>query len=132
MLRWNRKLAATVGEVEQFCQALRRELSGQWLKADVSAAELVFREVLANAIEHGGKFDPEQTIAVDLAVDDGRLSARVSDPGAGFPMPPPPSDEPGRGHGLQILAYYTAAHRFEDGGRTVAFELTLHPSESKE
>lgn len=132
MLRWSRTLAASTDDVELFCLALRNELAGRWFQADVFAAELVFREVLANAVEHGGLYDRSHTIAVDLAVDGGRLKARVSDHGPGFPMPPPSSGGPERGRGLQILSYYTAAHRFEDGGRTVTFELALRPPEPEE
>ena len=132
MLNWNRTLAASVDEVEAFCLALREELYGHWHRSDVFAAELVFREVLANAVEHGARFDPRQTISVDLSVENGRLRARISDTGPGFdPAPPPDFAEHGRG--LQILALYAPVYTFGDRGRTVEFELTLRPQvEQKE
>jgi anti-sigma regulatory factor (Ser/Thr protein kinase) len=125
--RWTRTLAASVDEVEAFCLSFRRDLAGQWRRSDVFAAELVLREVLANAVEHGGHFDRSQTIAVDLTVSDGRLRGRISDHGSGFVIPPQPVHQSERGRGLEILNRYAVVHAFEDGGRTVAFELPLHP-----
>ena len=125
MLRWNRTLAASVDEVEAFCLAVRRGLKDRGSASDVFAAELVLREVLANAVEHGARFDAGQTIAVDVSVTGGTLKARVSDQGRGFTAQPSPDDGE-RGRGLRILDRYAAAYAFEDGGRTVAFELPLH------
>ncbi len=44
------------------------------------------REVLWNAIEHGGKLDPVQQIRIDLVHSNRALSCFVKDPGAGFHM----------------------------------------------
>ncbi|MCX6611099.1 MAG: ATP-binding protein [Acidobacteria bacterium] len=42
------------------------------------------REVLWNAIEHGGKLDPVQQIRIDLLHSNRALSCFVKDPGPGF------------------------------------------------
>lgn len=44
------------------------------------------REVLWNAIEHGGKLDPAQQIRIDLLHSNRALSCFVKDPGNGFQM----------------------------------------------
>lgn len=44
------------------------------------------REVLWNAIEHGGKLDPGKQIRIDLLHSNRALSCFVKDPGAGFRM----------------------------------------------
>lgn len=133
MLNWNRILPATVDAVETFCLSLRRELAGAWRRSDAFAAELVLREVMANAVEHGGRLQPGQTVAVQLMADGTRFKARVSDHGQGFEAATSLVGSLGeRGRGLRILDLYTTTHAFEDGGRTVVFELPLRPAESKE
>jgi anti-sigma regulatory factor (Ser/Thr protein kinase) len=78
---------------------------------------------------HGARFDPHQTIAVQLASEGHRLKVRVSDHGAGFDARTVPTPAPDRGRGLAILYQYASDHTFEDGGRTVAFELPLRPAD---
>jgi anti-sigma regulatory factor (Ser/Thr protein kinase) len=131
VLNGSRILPASVDAVEIFCLALRRELSHGWLKSDAFAAELVIREVLANAIEHGAGLDPLQNIVIQLSADGKKLVARVSDQGAGFDLRAvSPDPAPDRGRGLSILNQYASVHVFEDGGRTVTFELPLRAESS--
>jgi anti-sigma regulatory factor (Ser/Thr protein kinase) len=44
------------------------------------------REVLWNAIEHGGKLNPDNNIRIDLLHSNRALSCFVKDPGPGFQM----------------------------------------------
>ena len=44
------------------------------------------QEVLWNAIEHGGKLNPEQMVRIDLVHSNRALSCFVKDPGPGFRM----------------------------------------------
>jgi anti-sigma regulatory factor (Ser/Thr protein kinase)/ActR/RegA family two-component response regulator len=48
---------------------------------DVAAA---FREMLLNAIEHGGKFDPNQYVEVAYVRTSKAVMCRIKDPGQGF------------------------------------------------
>jgi len=52
-------------------------------KDDVAAA---FREMLLNAIEHGGKFDPTQYVEVGYVRTRKMVMCRIKDPGEGFSL----------------------------------------------
>jgi CheY-like chemotaxis protein len=52
-------------------------------KADLSAA---FREMLLNAMEHGGHFDPNQYVEISYLRSNRAVSCRIKDPGPGFSM----------------------------------------------
>jgi len=52
-------------------------------KADLSAA---FREMLLNAMEHGGHFDPNQFVEISYLRSNRAVSCRIRDPGKGFSM----------------------------------------------
>ncbi|HKV79687.1 MAG TPA: ATP-binding protein [Candidatus Sulfotelmatobacter sp.] len=52
-------------------------------KEDVAAA---FREMLLNAIEHGGKFDPSQYVEVAYVRTRKMVLCRIKDPGQGFSL----------------------------------------------
>ena len=45
-----------------------------------------FREVLMNAMEHGGKFDPEKFVEIGYLKSRRMVMCRVKDPGEGFSM----------------------------------------------
>jgi anti-sigma regulatory factor (Ser/Thr protein kinase) len=72
---------------------------------------LAFRELLMNAVEHGGKFDPEQYVEISYLRTRRAVSCRIKDPGDGFSLAKlphaavnNPSDEP-----LRHLTYREAA-----------------------
>jgi anti-sigma regulatory factor (Ser/Thr protein kinase) len=52
-------------------------------RADLSAA---FRELLMNAMEHGGHFDPNEYVEISYLRSDRAVSCRIRDPGEGFSM----------------------------------------------
>ena len=52
-------------------------------KCDVASA---FREMLLNAIEHGGRFDPNQYVEVSYLRARHMVACRVKDPGEGFSL----------------------------------------------
>lgn len=71
-------------------EALKTLLSSEvmvGIEADQSLREnflTAVREVLWNAIEHGGKLDPVKVIRIDLLHSNRALSCFVKDPGPGF------------------------------------------------
>ena len=51
-----------------------------------SAVALAFREMLTNAIEHGGRFDPGQQVEISYLRARHMVTCRISDPGEGFTL----------------------------------------------
>jgi DNA-binding NarL/FixJ family response regulator len=47
-------------------------------------AATAFREILLNAIEHGGRFDPNQYVEISYVRTQHMVGCRVKDPGTGF------------------------------------------------
>jgi anti-sigma regulatory factor (Ser/Thr protein kinase) len=47
---------------------------------------MAFREILVNAMEHGGRFDPQTYVQVDYVRARRMISCRIADPGPGFTL----------------------------------------------
>jgi len=47
---------------------------------------MAFREILLNAMEHGGRFDPQTSVQVEYVRARRMISCRISDPGPGFTL----------------------------------------------
>jgi len=54
--------------------------------AENEAVAVAIRELLMNAIEHGGKFDPKKTVEVSYLRTRRAVSCRIKDPGKGFAL----------------------------------------------
>ena len=122
-------LASTLQATEDCCQRLRTELRCLPNAADRFACELVCREALQNALEHGNHFDPQRRIHLRLSVTDGVFRCRVSDEGPGFlPAHPVQNDSDQyreSGRGLIIMETYTSHWHLADAGRTIVCERQL-------
>jgi anti-sigma regulatory factor (Ser/Thr protein kinase) len=75
------------------CQVRTADRLLQFMKeiCDLPEAEreevgLAFREILLNAMEHGGGFDPETYVEVEYVRARRMVSCRISDPGPGFTL----------------------------------------------
>jgi anti-sigma regulatory factor (Ser/Thr protein kinase)/ActR/RegA family two-component response regulator len=51
-----------------------------------SAVGMAFREMLTNAIEHGGRLDPSQQVEISYVRAKHMVTCRISDPGEGFTL----------------------------------------------
>ena len=51
-----------------------------------SAVAMAFREMLTNAIEHGGRLDPNQEVEISYLRARHMVTCRISDPGEGFTL----------------------------------------------
>jgi DNA-binding NarL/FixJ family response regulator len=73
-----------VGTADRLMQFLREitDLSERE-RRDVGYA---FREMLLNAIEHGGRFDPNQYVEISYVRTRGAVICRIKDPGEGFSL----------------------------------------------
>jgi len=65
-----------------FVRELEADLPAH-VREDVTAA---FRELLFNAIEHGGKYNPKKHVRVSLMRTPKALIVQMQDPGKGFSM----------------------------------------------
>ena len=54
--------------------------------AETEEVAAAFREILMNAMEHGGKFDPSQHVEVSYARTRRMVLCRIKDPGQGFSL----------------------------------------------
>jgi len=75
------------------CQVRTADRLLQFMKeiTDLPEAEreelgLAFREMLLNAMEHGGRFDPQTHVTVEYVRARRMISCRISDPGPGFTL----------------------------------------------
>lgn len=80
-LRVNCRLL-TAERLISFLSELRPDVQG----ADRDDLMLAFREILLNAMEHGGGFKPEQVVEVSAVRSARAMVFYVRDPGAGFRM----------------------------------------------
>lgn len=62
-----------------------RELTGLPEK-EREEVGMAFREILLNAMEHGGRFDPQTYVQVEYVRARRMISCRISDPGPGFTL----------------------------------------------
>lgn len=70
----------TADRIVQFLRELRLGLA----LAEEESVGAAFREILMNAIEHGGKFDPDKRVTITYIRADKAILYRVRDPGQGF------------------------------------------------
>jgi anti-sigma regulatory factor (Ser/Thr protein kinase)/ActR/RegA family two-component response regulator len=71
----------TANRLVQFLQGIRNPHIAEEDRADVVTA---FREILLNAMEHGGHFDPSQHVEISFVCGRRAVICRVKDPGKGF------------------------------------------------
>lgn len=72
----------TAGRILHFV----REMESGLNPADRESVGAAFREILTNAIEHGGRSDPNATVTVTYIRAEHALLYRVRDPGQGFSL----------------------------------------------
>ena len=129
-----REIPAGLVPAEALCLSLREFLSGLISPAERFETELVCREVLVNAIEHGCGFDASKTVVLRMTVDEGMLSCRIEDNGTESYQMPVGQAGQGRcdefdpkegGNGMRLIECYTDRFAFLDEGRAVFFEKRL-------
>jgi len=114
---------ATLDAMETFLRDLR--LHGEWFRkeADSFAAELLLREVLVNAVDHGSQCAPGRSVRCAVRLDRTRLTITVEDEGAGFDwravsLHRSECLDPS-GRGFDILRAYSTGFRFNGKGNAV-------------
>ena len=124
----SRRIAASPEAVDTLVLEIRALLAGKVGTKDAFAVELLLREQLANAVEHGNRGDVSLGVSIELDIGDGVFSARVEDQGEGFAfakMKDIEQAEGERGRGLQILKIYADTYGWEKEGRVSWFKRTI-------
>lgn len=126
---------ATLGEVEALCKRFRAFLAAETGRGMAFSAELVAREALINAAEHGCAHDSARTVVLDAYVDlSGMVELLVEHDGASFDPPKdrsrPPEGLTERGRGLPIMLSLSATCTWERSGKLV--RAVLSPKHGEE
>jgi CheY-like chemotaxis protein/anti-sigma regulatory factor (Ser/Thr protein kinase) len=78
---------------------------------------MAFREMLLNAIEHGGKFDPTKYVEIGYVRARHMVTCRISDPGEGFTLDEIPHSAVANPPGEPVRhVEYREAHGLRPGG----------------
>ena len=116
-------IPASFEALEKVCLEFRAGAAGMLSRRDSFIAELLLREALTNAVEHGSRANAANTIRVALRVKNGRLLIVVADEGDGFDWRLDRSrgayGVSTSGRGIEILRKYSNHVRFNDCGNAV-------------
>lgn len=120
-----REYGSTAACTDSFCREMRTFLGAHGLEALAFDMELLARESLTNAIEHGNKGDVGKRVFAGLYLGTRWLLLRVRDQGSGFDhregvaaVAPDLGSE--RGRGLPILRLYADRVSFNTEGNQVS------------
>ncbi len=121
--QWDCSFPAVSSSVEPMARALRAYLTGCCSPCFRFKVELLLREALTNAIEHGCGGNPELRVRCVARRRPSRLLLAVLDEGPGFDWRRHQQREllleSTRGRGLPILRQYADAVRFNTAGNGV-------------
>lgn len=114
---------ASAENVELFIAALHGFLAEGGLGHLAFDIELLAREALGNAVQHGSSGNPAKTVRASLNLEPGRLVLVVADEGRGFDWRSLPMTEPDprgeSGRGLFIIRKYADSFGYNDAGNTL-------------
>jgi len=131
------EIPASQDAIESFCWDFQQWLSREVSSRDAFACELLLREALVNAVQHGCAGIPEQRIRCVVRGGKGRILIAVSDPGPGFSWASRlafiPEAEATSGRGVSIYKNYATRIRFNSAGNSICIYMKLNgPSVAKE
>lgn len=128
------ELPASMDGVERFIALVHEYLAEHGLGGLAFDMELLAREGIMNAVQHGSDSNPARTVGVRLCKNADALTLRIQDQGAGFDWraadlaPPAPSEEKGRG--LFIISKYSDSFFFNNKGNVLTMVKRL-PAEKQ-
>lgn len=127
---------ASAENVELFIAAVHGFLSENNLGSLTFDMELLAREALVNAVQHGCGADPAKFVAATLRLEHGSLVLEVSDPGPGWdwrrgPHECEPDPASTTGRGLFIIRKYSDSFIYNDAGNALTITKRI-PSQEKD
>jgi anti-sigma regulatory factor (Ser/Thr protein kinase) len=120
---FDQRIPSTLDEAESLCLRMRYLLQTNGLSQLCFPIELLARECLANAVNHGNRNDPAKSIVLHFRVGRTWIRLQVSDEGAGFDWRKATREMAAirevSGRGLQLYALYAARFQFNRCGNRI-------------
>jgi serine/threonine-protein kinase RsbW len=117
-----------LGAAEGICMLVRHFLMQISMPHLVFSTELIIRECLNNAIQHGNDSDPAKRIKVSVTSARNAIRIRVADEGKGFPWKTLGlhriADGDCNGRGLRMIAAYASRIAFNRQGNVIIVDIT--------
>lgn len=121
-------VASRLELVDEICASVRDLLGGQGLESVQFSVDLLLREFVVNAMEHGNSLDPKKKVVVDVKIGSKWVVMRIQDEGPGFRWRTlsrrPPDEMSTSGRGLAIGALYAHRMRFNNAGNQITLWIS--------
>ncbi len=131
-----RRISACQEAIELFCVEFKKWLGDQVTPRDAFAGELLLREALVNAVEHGCQRNNLAEVECVVRGGPRRLLIAVQDPGPGFDWRSRWDTSPDvltcSGRGVLIFRTYASRVRFNRAGNAVMLYRRLEKKNRKE
>ncbi len=115
------RVSSTAVTAERVIQFMR-ELESDLRAADREAIGIAFREILLNAMEHGGQFDPGSKIVLSYVRTSRMILYHLRDPGTGFSLDDLPHSAVGN---PEDKPFEHTSYRSEHGIRPGGFGILM-------
>ena len=125
-------IPADISQISALRQRFMDTISnGEMNETELFRWELVFQELLVNAICHGAKENPTKTVNVEWSITSGAIIIAAQDPGQGptderLDNPVPPDPEALSGRGLFIIASFADELHWWRGRSGFCLEVVKH------
>lgn len=121
-------VASRLELVDGICASARDLLGHHGLECIQFSVDLLLREFIVNAMEHGNRLDANKSVALDIRIGSKWVVLRILDQGPGFrwrglSRTPPEASSPS-GRGLTIGALYAHRMRFNNAGNQVTLWIS--------
>jgi anti-sigma regulatory factor (Ser/Thr protein kinase) len=117
------KIPSQMADADVLCLKIRNLLQSSGHSPACFAVELLARECLANAINHGNKKHSDKSVSLRLSVGPVWIRLEVVDEGLGFPWRKASRDNTSltacSGRGLGLYALYAGRVRFNNAGNKI-------------
>jgi stage II sporulation protein AA (anti-sigma F factor antagonist) len=128
-LSFSKKIPSRMTDAESLCLGIRETLQANDLSGLCFPVELLARECLANAVNHGCHNDASKSVVLRLWAGRGRIRLQISDEGPRFAWRKASRKrlDPTKafGRGLQLCALYAERVRFNRCGNQITLWISM-------